>query len=328
MNEQKYEIVELVIPEDIPSERLDKYIGRDERLKISRSRFQNLCEKGLVTIAEKTVAGKYKLTGGEKVIIKLPELESQDVEPEDIPLDIVYDDDYLIAVNKPAGMVTHPAAGNRSGTLVNALMYYTTRLSSAGGSDRLGIVHRLDKNTSGIILVARNDEVHLELQRQLSSREMEKKYVALICGHMKDDKGQINLPIGRSFKNRKKMAVTNQNSRDALTEYRLLDRFKLYDYLEIDLKTGRTHQIRVHFSHLGHPVLGDPDYGGREKWHRGVVSYDKQLARKSLDLCKRQALHARQVTFKHPASDNEICLTADLPEDIATLLDFLDNQGR
>jgi 23S rRNA pseudouridine1911/1915/1917 synthase len=323
-----YQTLEILIPDNIQKERLDRYLGNDESFKISRSQVQKLIESGLVSVNGKLAGHNHKLQGGEKVTIKIPPAEKSDIKAENIPLDVIYEDEYFLVVNKPAGMVTHPAAGNYSGTLVNALMYYTENLSSIGGAERLGIVHRLDKNTSGLIMVARTDEIHTILQEKLKARQIKKKYYALVCGHMKDEKGKIELPVGRSLKNRKKMTVTNLKSREAITEYRLIDRFKLYDLLEINLKTGRTHQIRVHFSHLGHPVFGDPDYGGRSKWHRGVISYDKLLAQKSLDLLDRQALHAKSLKFTHPITEKEIALDSKLPEDFALLIKFLEREGR
>lgn len=326
-NEQ-FEIIELIIPEDIPVERLDKYLGRDEKLKISRSRLQKLIESGLVTVDGSLAEHSHKLEGGERVIIKIPPPEKIDVAPEPIPLDVVYEDEHLLVVNKPAGMVTHPAAGHYHGTLVNALVYYTEKLSSAGGTERLGIVHRLDKDTSGLILIARYDEIHHALQKELKARKITRKYHALVCGHMKEDSGIIDLPIGRSLKDRKKMTVTGIKSREAFTEYKLLERFKLYDLLEVNLRTGRTHQIRVHFSHIGHPVFGDPDYGGRAKWHRGVISYDKLMTQKALKMLTRQALHAKRLQFIHPVTGEKIALDSDLPDDFQGLLDYLNDEGR
>ncbi len=326
--DEHFEIIELIIPKNISNERLDRYLGRHGKSKISRSKIQKLIENGLVTVDGAPAAHNHKLQGGEKVIIKIPPPEKIDVVPEPIPLEVVYEDEHLLVVNKPAGMVTHPAAGHYQGTLVNALVHYTEKLSSAGGIERLGIVHRLDKDTSGLILIARHDEVHHALQKELKARRISRKYHALVCGHMKEDSGVIDLPIGRSLRDRKKMTVTGVRSREALTEYKLLDRFKLYDLLEINLRTGRTHQIRVHFSHIGHPVFGDPEYGGREKWHRGVISYDKLLAQKALKMLGRQALHARSLQFIHPVTGKQIALDSKLPDDFQRLLDFLKEEGR
>jgi 23S rRNA pseudouridine1911/1915/1917 synthase len=326
--EDNYEIIELEIPNDIAKERLDKYIGRIEKPHITRSRFQKLAESGLVTVNGKIVKRNFAITGGEKITIKIPPSPPSEVQPQNIPLDILYEDDSLLVINKPAGMVTHPGAGNRDGTLVNALLYYSKELSSVQGWDRPGIVHRLDKNTTGLIIIAKNDTVHLALQNQLKERQIKKIYYALICGHMKKEKDLIEMPVGRSLKDRKKMTVTNVKGRVAITEYELLERFKLYDLLKINIKTGRTHQIRVHFSFLGHPVFGDAEYGGRLKWHRGVFSVDKKTAQKALEMMPRQALHAKSLEFTHPVSGKVISIDSDLPEDFASLLEFLEAEGR
>ncbi|MEW5925251.1 MAG: RluA family pseudouridine synthase [Candidatus Zixiibacteriota bacterium] len=323
-----YKIIEIIIPDDVPKERLDKYLGQNPDLEITRSRVQRLIEDGLILVDGKPAQHNHKINGGEKVIIKLPPPPKVDIVAEDIPLDIVFEDEHLLVINKPAGMVTHPAAGHFSGTLVNAIMKYSESLSSLQGIERAGVVHRLDKDTSGLIMIAKNDKIHLELQKQLREHKIKKIYHAIVCGHMKEETGTIDLPVGRSIKDRKKMAVTYLRSRPAWTEYRLLERFKLYDYLEIYLKTGRTHQIRVHFSHLGHPVFGDPEYGGRLKWHKGVYSTDRVMALKALDLMPRQALHALSLELTHPVTGEIIKLAADLPDDFRFLLEFFRRQSQ
>jgi 23S rRNA pseudouridine1911/1915/1917 synthase len=328
-NQREYsdQTVEIIIPNDVGKERLDRFIGRKSDLKITRSLVQKLIGQGLVAVDGFPAGHNHIVYGGEKVTISIPPPTPMKTIPENIPLEVVYEDDYLLVVNKPAGMVTHPAAGNYTGTMVNALLHYTSNLSSTYGKDRPGIVHRLDKNTSGLILIARNDEVHLSLQKQLQAREIKRTYFALVCGHMKNEKGEIDLPIGRSLKDRKKMAVTYRKSRTARTDYELLNRFRLYDYLKINLHTGRTHQIRVHFRHLGHPVLGDPDYGGRLKWHKGIFSIDKKLAQKVLSIINRQALHAGRLELTHPVSQKNLVVESELPEDFKDLLKLLGKEG-
>jgi 23S rRNA pseudouridine1911/1915/1917 synthase len=327
-NIEQDRIIEIVIPVKISRERLDRYIGRRDDLNITRSRLQKLIESGLVLVDGFPAGHNHQLKGGEKITIRVPPSAPAKVEPENLPLEIAFEDDHLLVVNKPAGMVTHPGAGNRSGTLVNALLYYSKKLSGLHGYERPGIVHRLDKNTSGLILVAKNDRVHLALQAELKEKKIRKVYRALICGHVKKESGVINLPVGRSIKDRKKMTVSHARGRTAHTEFTLLDRFKLYDLLEISIKTGRTHQIRVHFSHLGHPIFGDPDYGGRLKWHRGVFSVDKKLAVKALDLMPRQALHAESLQFIHPVTGKVISVDSELPEDFQRLLQYITEYGR
>jgi 23S rRNA pseudouridine1911/1915/1917 synthase len=266
--------------------------------------------------------------GGEEITVTIEPARADLLAGEPIPLDIIYEDDHLVVVNKPAGMVTHPARGNFSGTLVNALLHHLGDLPDGAGTDRPGIVHRLDKETSGLMVVARTDRTYLALQKAISRREVRRTYHALVCGHVKEDSGVIDRPIGRSPKNRKKMAVVERDGKEAVTEYRLIDRFRSYDLLEIQLHTGRTHQIRVHFSHFGHPVFGDPDYGGREKWHRGIFAPERPLARRLLGSISRQALHARRLEFAHPEEGRPLTFEADLPDDFAGLLELLDEEGR
>lgn len=330
MNNQEknnsFEIIEYQVPPEAKGERLDKYIGNCDEIDLTRSRAQKLFDNGLIIIDEKTAGRKQILKGGERLIFKIPPLEKSNVEPENIPLEIVFEDDYIIVVNKPVGMVTHPAVGHYTGTLVNGLMYYTNNLSKAGGTERAGIVHRLDKNTSGLILVAKDDKTQLYLQKELQERNIKRTYTALICGHVKEESAEIDLPIGRSLKDRKKMTVTNLKSRKAITTYKLIERYRLYDLLEVNLQTGRTHQIRVHFAHLGHPVFGDPDYGGRLKWHRGIFSVDKQFAVKALEMLPRQALHATSLQFKHPETGEIVTVESELPDDFKNLLEFVKSE--
>ena len=327
-NNDVYKTVEIIIPDTVSKERLDKYLGQTPELGITRSRVQRLIEDGLILVNGQPAQHNHKLSGGEKIVIKLPPPPKTDIIAEDIPLDVVYEDEYFLVINKPAGMVTHPAAGHFSGTLVNAIMKYSESLSSLQGIERAGVVHRLDKDTSGLIMIAKSDKIHLELQKQLREHKIKKIYHAVVCGHMKEETGIIDLPVGRSIKDRKKMAVTYLHSRPALTEYKLLEKFKLYDYLEIYLKTGRTHQIRVHFSHLGHPVFGDPEYGGRLKWHKGVYSTDRIMALRALELMPRQTLHAISLELMHPITGKIIKLTSSLPDDFQTLLEFLRKQSQ
>ena len=321
------EIIEFVYPLDRPAERLDRYVGRTATFKLSRSKLQKLIEAGLVTVNGKKAEHHQVLSGGESIVIRVPEAPPTDLIPENIALDITYEDEYLIVVNKPAGMTVHPGAGQSSGTLANALISYSRRLSQLPGFDRPGIVHRLDKDTSGLVLIAKDDHTHAALQKLFLERKITKIYTALICGHLKDNSGCIDLPISRSRKDRQKMAVAREKGRPALTEYRLIKRYRLYDLLEVNLHTGRTHQIRVHFSYLGHPVFGDPDYGGRQKWHKTIFSADRQLALKALELLPRQALHARQLEFTHPVTGTKLCLQSQPPDDFRMLLDFLDSNS-
>lgn len=319
--------LEITVTDEHSGLRLDAFLGNHPEIKLTRSRAQQLIENGLVLVDQKAVAKKYKLTTGEVVSINIPAPERTEITGEDIPIEIVYGDEYLAVINKPPGMVTHPGAGNRQGTLVNALVHHFSSLSHGSSNDRPGIVHRLDKNTSGLLVIARDDDTYQKLQKAIQSREIKRRYLALLCGHLKDEEGTVDSPIGRSMKDRKKMAITHVASREAVTDYRLLKRYRSYDLIEASLQTGRTHQIRVHFAHLGHPVFGDPEYGGRESWHRGQYAPERPLSRKLLERMKRQALHAWRLELVHPVSGEQMKFEATIPDDMQNLLDTLDAEG-
>jgi 23S rRNA pseudouridine1911/1915/1917 synthase len=316
------------VPVDIKPERLDRFLASHPKVDLTRSRLQKLIADGLVLVEGISVVKNHTLRGGETISITISPVPAIDMAAEAIPLDIVFEDDHLAVVNKPAGLVTHPGAGNYTGTMVNALIHHFEKLAGGSGYERPGIVHRLDKNTSGLILVAKTDDIYLKLQQQMQKREIKRTYLALICGHVHEEEGEIDLPIGRSLKDRKKMIVTNVGSREAKTSYKLKDRFRSYDLLEVLLHTGRTHQIRVHFSHLGHPVFGDPDYCGRHKWHRGIFAPERQLAKRLLDFIDRQALHATRLEFTHPVNEQTVLLEADPPDDFQRVLELLNKEGR
>ncbi|MFZ5980882.1 MAG: RluA family pseudouridine synthase [Candidatus Zixiibacteriota bacterium] len=320
--------IELTVPENAAGERLDKYLSALDEVGLTRTRLQKLIDEGKIFVEGRPVPSRYKLRGGETIYITITSQSRPEIAGENIPLDIVYEDEHLAVVDKPPGMVTHPGAGNYTGTLVNALIFHFKKLSSISGEDRPGIVHRLDKNTSGLLVVAKTDDIYLALQKQLQKRTLKRTYTALICGHLDKDKGTIDLPIGRSTRDRKKMTVTQVGSRAAVTEWRRVDNFRTYDLIEASLLTGRTHQIRVHFSHLGHPVFGDPEYGGRETWHRGVFAPERELSKQLLKMFERQALHARRMSFVHPVTGETLALEAPLPKDYKALLDLLDREGR
>lgn len=321
-------IIELQVPLGETARRLDKYLAASPECNLSRTRIQRLITERLVLVDGKLATHNHFLKGGETVKVTVPPRRELDFSGEDIPVEIVYEDDYLAVVNKPAGLVTHPAVGNYRGTLVNALVHHFGKLPTVDGRERPGIVHRLDKDTSGLLLVAKQEEALLKLQRALERREIKRTYRALICGHMPADSGNIDLPIGRSSQDRKKMSVTRLHSRPASTDYRLLDRFRAYDLLEVNLQTGRTHQIRVHFSHLGRPVFGDPQYGGRETYRRGMFAPERLLAGRLLKLISRQALHAGRLEFRHPSTNQVIVCEKEPPEDFRAVLALLDREGR
>ncbi|SHM77706.1 RluA family pseudouridine synthase [Ruminococcus flavefaciens] len=298
MNEQ---VVLTASAEDAGS-RIDKYIS-DNIAELTRSAVQGLIEKGMVTSAGKAVSKNMKLKGGEEIIVEIPEPEPMDAVPEDIPLDIVYEDDDLLVVNKPKGMVVHPAHGNYTGTLVNALLHHCgDSLSGINGVIRPGIVHRIDKNTSGLLIVAKNDASHLKLAEQIKVHSFTREYEAVACGYFKETEGTIDAPIGRHKTDRKKMCVTTENSRNAVTHYSVLKQYGGYAHVRLRLETGRTHQIRVHLSYIGHPVLGDDVYG---KPYKGLEG---------------QCLHARKIGFIHPTTGEYMEFESELPEYFTAVL--------
>ncbi len=317
----------IVVPDNTQSTRLDKFLAGRTDLDLTRSRIQYLIGDHQITVNGGPAHKSYDVAPGDKIEIAIPPPPPRGVIAEDIPIDIAYEDEYLAVVNKPIGMVTHPAAGNRTGTLVNAIMYRFDKLAAGSGSDRPGIVHRLDKDTSGLLLVAKNDKVYHALQKALQAREIHRRYLALICGHVPQEKGLIDAPIGRSPKNRKKMAVNGLAAREARTRYYLKKRYRVYDLLDVVLETGRTHQIRVHFTFTGRPVFGDPDYGGRDKWHKGIFAPERKLGQRLLAIMHRQALHARKLEFVHPVTGEPVEVEAPLPDDFAAVLELLDQEG-
>lgn len=284
--------------------RIDKYLM--EELDISRSKIQRMIDSGDITVNDKEIKSSYTLKLDDEIVINDEYSEEVDIVPENIPLDIVYEDDYLLVVNKPSGMVVHPAAGNYSKTLVNALMYHcNNNLSSINGSVRPGIVHRIDKDTSGLLVVAKNDEVHEDLAKQISEKTVTRKYVALVSGVINEDTATIDAPIGRDVNNRKKQAVTDVNAKDAITHFRVLERLKNATFIECKLETGRTHQIRVHLEYIGHSVVNDPLYGRR----------------KMDDIEFGQMLHAKVLGFVHPVTKQYLEFTAEVPDKFKEILD-------
>ena len=297
----------LMIEATESAERIDALLARSVE-GLTRSAAQRLLEQGAVTLQGKPVKKNHKTSPGETFEIVLPEPEPAEPEPEDIPLDVRYEDDDLIVVNKPRGMVVHPAPGHPNGTLVNALLCHCgDSLSGVGGEKRPGIVHRIDKDTSGLLIAAKNDFAHLALSAQLSDHSLARTYEAVVIGNLREDSGTVNAPIGRHPTDRKRMAVTQKNSREAVTHWEVLGRYAGYTHVRCRLETGRTHQIRVHMAHIGHPLLGDLVYG-RKKPELGLEG---------------QCLHARELTFVHPRTQERLTVTTELPDWFEAVLNKL-----
>lgn len=294
------------------SVRVDKFIA-EAAVGLSRNAAVGLIESGSVTVNGQSVNKKTKLHHGDEVQVSIPDPVPYEAKAENIPLDIVYEDDDLLVVNKPKGMVVHPAAGNYEGTLVNALLYHCgDSLSGINGVLRPGIVHRIDKDTSGLLIVAKNDKAHASLAEQIKEHSFTREYEAMVFGNLKADDGTVDAPIGRNPNDRKKMCVTERNSKYAVTHYHVLCRYKGYTHIRCVLETGRTHQIRVHMAYLGHPVAGDPVYGVRGE----KVSFNGQC------------LHARKIGFVHPATNVYMEFNSALPEYFEAFLNKLKNISR
>lgn len=279
------------------------------KLGVSRSNMQKLLEDGRVKRGEKIIKANYKVRAEEMFVVDIPEPEPIEAVPENIPLDIIYEDDDVVVLNKARGMVVHPAPGNYTGTLVNALLYHCSNLSGINSAIRPGIVHRLDKDTSGIMIVAKNDAAHISLSQQIQSKTAVRTYLAVVRGNIKTDSGTIETQIARDKTDRKKMAVVKEGGRDAITDYEVLERFGKYTLVRCKLRTGRTHQIRVHMEYLGYPLVGDPKYSPM-KTPFGI---------------KGQALHSHTLEFTHPRTGERMKFEAPLPEDMHKIITRLHN---
>ena len=284
--------------------RIDKYLL--DKLDISRNKIQKLINDNNILVNGKSVKASYIVRVDDLIECDFLYKEKIDILPEDIPLDIVYEDDDLLVVNKPSGMVVHPAVGNYSHTLVNALMYHCNNLSQVNGVIRPGIVHRIDADTSGLLLVAKNDMAHVDLAKQISEKRVKREYIALVDGVIKEDTATIDAPIGRDVKNRKKMCVTADNSKDAITNIRVIERYKNSTLITCSLLTGRTHQIRVHMNYIGHSVINDPVYGSK----------------KLVDPLFGQMLHARKIGFVHPRTHEYMEFSCEPPEKFLDILEM------
>ena len=281
--------------------RLDKYLIEKENL--SRSKVQEMIKQNLVLVNDKISKNSYKLRIGDEVKIVGELKKESNFKAEDIDIDIIYEDEDLIVINKPSGMVVHPANGHFSGTLVNALINHTKNLSSNNGDLRPGIVHRIDKDTSGLLVVAKNDKAHEFLSAQLKNKTLSRTYISLVHGRINHDTGTIDAPIGRDKNDRKKMCVTEDNAKEAITHFKVLERYKNASLLEVKLETGRTHQIRVHMNYINHPIVNDPVYG----YKKNVTDFG-------------QMLHAKKITFIHPKTKKEMTFSCDAPKEFYEIL--------
>lgn len=284
------------------NERIDKYLSSKLDDSFSRAKIQKLIDEELILVNDKVIKSSYKVSNGDVILITDKE-EDMSVKPEKMDIDIVYEDDDVMVINKKSGVVVHPAPGNYSGTLVNGLMYLSKDLSHVNGEFRPGIVHRIDKDTSGLLIVAKNDKAHRILAEELKEKKVKRKYIALVSGVINHDVGEIDAPIGRDPSDRKKMCVTSTNSKDAITHFRVLERYKNASLIECELETGRTHQIRVHMKYINHPVINDPVYG---KSNHGEFG---------------QLLHAKEITFTHPTTKEVMTFSCEVPEEFNKILE-------
>lgn len=284
------------------NERIDKYLSSKLDDNFSRAKIQKLIDEELILVNDKVIKSSYKVSNGDVILITDKE-EDMSVKPEKMDIDIVYEDDDVMVINKKSGVVVHPAPGNYSGTLVNGLMYLSKDLSHVNGEFRPGIVHRIDKDTSGLLIVAKNDKAHRILAEELKEKKIKRKYIALVSGVINHDVGEIDAPIGRDPSDRKKMCVTSTNSKDAITHFRVLERYKNASLIECELETGRTHQIRVHMKYINHPVINDPVYGKNNHGEFG------------------QLLHAKEITFTHPTTKEVMTFSCEVPEEFNKILE-------
>ena len=320
IKEKKYRFE---VPEGKKRERIDLFLTNSIE-NATRSKVQKLIEAQLVEVNGKIVKANYKLKSNDIIEAVQPiSPRPENVVPEDIPLEIVYEDEYLIVVNKPAGMVSHPAYANYTGTLVNALLHYSTKLSNTNQAGRPGIIHRLDKDTSGLLVVAKDDWTHSKIAEQFSKHTTVREYHAVCWGRFPDSKGEISLNIARSKKDRKKFTTSRSEGKTALTFYEVMEEFEFTSYIKLKLKTGRTHQIRVHLSSIGKPVFGDPTYGGKQIMSGSELPKIKSRVQNLLNIMPRQALHAKTLVFFHPHLNKTTSFNSDLPEDMQLLINNL-----
>lgn len=317
-------VLKILVPADEAELRLDVFCTHKIE-GFSRSFFTKLASSDNITINGKPAKASHKVKPGEQVVIRMACPPPIEAAPEDIPLTIVFEDEHLLVIDKPAGMVCHPAAGNYTGTMINALLHYFEGLKNFSDKLRPGLVHRLDKDTSGLLVVAKTEPALAKLQTALKNREIERIYTAVVWGKLPSAKGEIDLPLGRAREDRKKMKVFGQGQRDALTYYEVQKKYGIGELLRIKLGTGRTHQIRVHLSYFGNPVMGDPTYGGRAKAVQKLTGKNRQLGMRILGTISRQALHATRLSFDHPVTREHLSFDCPPPDDIRAILEILES---
>ncbi len=314
-------IITLIVPDGKEKERLDKFLA-NQLPSVTRAKLKTLIDDDLILVNGKPTKAGHLTRPGEEIVVHFPTIMPTTVEAEDIPLNIVFEDAHLIVVNKAAGMVVHPAFGNFRGTLVNALLAHCNKLSSVGGETRPGLVHRLDKDTSGLLVIAKDDPTHVGLARQLSERKMEREYHAIVWGHPKQMQGTVEAALMRNPKDRLRMMI-HPDGKHAITHYRVLEKLPLTSYLQLNLETGRTHQIRVHMASLGHPIFADATYGGRSRQLAGLNHDKTQWGMHLLKTYTRQMLHARTLSFVHPITHELLRFSSEIPQDMSSLLQEL-----
>ncbi|HEY6873623.1 MAG TPA: RluA family pseudouridine synthase [Geobacteraceae bacterium] len=315
------ENIDLTYPEGSEPERLDSFVARSLG-SVTRSTVQKLIDEGLVTVDGTPQKASLKLKGGERISVRIPPPKPAEAAPEEIPLDILYEDDDVVVVNKPPGMVVHPGAGTSGGTLVNALLAHCLDLSGIGGTLRPGIVHRIDKDTSGVLVAAKNDRAHQSLAHQFKEHTIKRVYLALMYGSPKGEKGKIESVIGRHPTDRKRMSGKARSGKHAVTHWQVIGRYGSITLVRLRLETGRTHQIRVHLSEAGHPLVGDPVYGGSGRL-AGITDPRLKALIRDLD---RQALHAKTLGFIHPATAQYLEFDTELPEDMGRIVAYLEKE--
>jgi len=313
--------IEITVPEHKSKERLDVFLTRS-LMQVSRSQVQKLIKEGYVKVDGHNAKARDSVAPLQKLEVFIPKPKPQEVIPEEIPIQIVFEDDYLLVINKEAGMVVHPAYGHTTGTLVNALLGYCNQLSEVNDPTRPGIVHRIDKDTSGLLVVAKNNFVHRKLAEQFSKKTVQRVYESIAWGKFKKSSGTIESHLARSIRDRKKIAIASVGKK-AITHYQVLERFPLMALVQLKLETGRTHQIRVHLNSLGHPVFGDQTYNGRGSQLGGLNRGDMAFAMELLEMMPRQALHAKTLGFVHPETGDDLFFESVLPDDMQQVLNRL-----